>query len=142
MKTGSNRVFHDFFRGTYIHEKRVLIFFFFFLLHSSISTNARTHTHTHIHTRKPNKILYDGTYIAKNPRSGFICHFSLFFLYLFFCKKKNPNGLPQSNPNAFFQSTDGEEGTHLRKHPLMCQEGTPERDRPRERERERNFQKL
>ena len=51
-------------------------------------------------------------------------------------QKKNPNGLPQSNPNAFFQSTDGEEGTHLRKHPLMCQEGTPERDRPRERERE------
>lgn len=137
MKTGNSRVFRNFFRGNYIREKRVLIFFFFFFYVVLLYPQTRVHIHGHTHTdtRKPNKTLYDGTYIAKNPRPGFICHFfPSFFSFSLFLRKKNPNGLPQSNPNAFFQSSDDEEGIHLRKHPLMCQEGTPGRDRAREKE--------
>ena len=143
MKTGrSSRVFRDFFPGNLCRETRVNLFFFFCIVLLYPQTRVHIHRHAHTDTRKPNKTLYDGTYIAKNPRPGFICHFSLFFslspffFFFFFFAKKNPNGLSQSNPNAFFQSSDGEEGIHLRKHPLMCQEGTPGRDRASERERE------
>ena len=91
MKTGSNRVFHDFFRGTYIHEKRVLIFFFFFfLLHSSISTNARTHTHTHTYTRENRIKFYTMAHISQKIRGQDLSViFPFFFFISFFAKKKS-----------------------------------------------------